>query len=66
MSTLSEIEAATESLPAEQLEKLMLFLAERLRHQRSETPAPRRFEAEQIENWIARDEVDMERFRRGE
>ena len=66
MSTLSEIEAATESLPAEQLEKLMLYLAEKLRNQRSGTPAPRRFEAGQITGWIARDEAEMERFRCGE
>ena len=66
MFTLSEIEAATESLPADQLEKLLLFLAERRRHQRSEIPAPRRFEPGQIANWIARDEAEMERFRRGE
>jgi hypothetical protein len=65
MSTLSEIEAATESLPAEQLEKLMLFLAERLRRQRSDTPAPRRFDEERIASWVARDEAEMEQFRRG-
>jgi hypothetical protein len=33
MKSLADIEAAAESLPPEQKEKLLRFLAERLRHQ---------------------------------
>jgi hypothetical protein len=62
MNTLAEIETAAISLPPEQQRELFLFLAERLRHT-GQIPAPRDFEREQIESWIADDEEGMRRFR---
>jgi hypothetical protein len=42
MSTLLEIEAATEALPPEQKEELLLFLAKRLRAVAADKPHSRR------------------------
>ena len=61
MSTLAEIEAAADSLPAEQKQELILFLAARLRGA-GDVPPPRDFSREQIEAWIADDEEGMRRF----
>ncbi|MBM3858838.1 MAG: hypothetical protein FJ395_04220 [Verrucomicrobia bacterium] len=63
MSTLAEIEKATEKLPAEQKQELMLFLAARLRAAGAKLPEPRQFSREQTAAWIAEDEADLERFR---
>lgn len=65
MSTLAEIEAAADSLPAEQKQELILFLATRLRGAGAKLPEPRKFTREQIEGWIAEDEAGMRRFREG-
>ena len=65
MSKLEEIEAAAESLPPEQKQELMLFLATRLRAQGVKLPEPRNFSREQMAAWIAEDEADMARFRDG-
>ena len=65
MSTLSEIEAAVDALPAADKQELLLFLAARLREQASQLPAPRRFSSSQLSSWIAEDETDMQRFRDG-
>jgi hypothetical protein len=66
MSTLAEIEAAVDSLPAQEKEELFLFLAARLRAASSaELPAPRKFTREQMEGWIKDDEEGMTRFREG-
>ncbi len=64
MSTLAEIEAATDALPPEQKQELFLFLAARLRGA-GQLPPPREFSREQIEAWIADDEKGMQRFRDG-
>ena len=64
MSTLAEIEKAVESLPAEDKQELLVFLAARLRAGGGRLPEPRRFSREQMENWIAEDEADMQRFKR--
>ena len=64
VSKLDEIEAA-ESLPPEQKQELMLFLATRLRAQGAVLPEPRKFSREQMAGWIAEDEADMVRFRDG-
>lgn len=66
MSTLAEIEAAADALPAEQKQKLILFLAARLREGASELPPPREFTREQIEKWIADDEQGYHRFLGGQ
>jgi hypothetical protein len=62
VSTLAEIEAATENLTPEQKQELFLFLAARLRST-AELPPPRDFSREQIESWIADGEAGMRRFR---
>ena len=63
MSTLAEIEAAAEALPAEEKQELLLFLAARLRAERAHSPEPRKFTREQMAAWIAEDEEDMRRLR---
>jgi hypothetical protein len=62
MTTLAEIEAAADALPAEQKQELFLFLAVRLRGA-AQLPPPREFTREQIDAWIADDEEGMRRFR---
>ena len=62
MSTLAEIQAAADALPAEQKQELLLFLAARLRAGTGELPPPREFSREQIEQWIADDEAGYRRF----
>ena len=65
MSTLTEIEAAVDQLPADEKQKLLLFLATRLRKERAPLPEPRKFAPEEIAAWIAEDEADMRRLREG-
>jgi hypothetical protein len=65
MNTLVEIEAAIDTLSAEQKEELLLFVAQRLRTERASLPEPRKFTREQIASWVAQDEEDMRRFREG-
>ena len=62
MSTLAEIEAAADALPAEEKQELILFLAARLRAGAEELPPPREFSREQIEQWIADDEAGYRCF----
>jgi hypothetical protein len=66
MSTLAEIEAAADALPAEQKQELILFLAARLRTGAGELQPPREFAREQIEQWIADDEEGYRRFLDGQ
>jgi hypothetical protein len=65
MSTLAEIEKAADSLPPQEKQKLILFLAARLRATGARLPEPRLFSRAQIESWIAEDEADQQRFQRG-
>ena len=65
MSTLTEIEAAADTLPPEEKQELILFLATRLRGTGAKLPLPRKFSREQIASWILEDEAEMERFRKG-
>jgi hypothetical protein len=65
MSSLAEIEAAADALPAEEKQQLLLFLAMRLRAQGMPLPEPRKFSREQMASWMAVDEADMQRFREG-
>lgn len=66
MTTLAEIEAAADALPAEQKKELILFLAARLRAGTGELPQSREFSQEQIEGWIADDEEGYRRFLAGQ
>lgn len=61
MSTLTEIEAAADSLPPEQKQELFLYLAARLRGT-GQLPPPRDFSSEQIATWIADDNDGMRRL----
>lgn len=63
MSSLTEIEAATESLSAAEKQELLLFLATCLRRERKSIPLPRRFTRERVDAWIAEDAADLERLR---
>ena len=65
MNTLAEIEAAADTLPAEEKQELILFLATRLRSSGVKLPPTRKFSREQIASWIAEDEAEMQRFREG-
>lgn len=66
MSTLAEIEAAADALPAEQKQELLLFIAARLRARTEELPPPREFSREQTEQWMADDEAGYSRFLAGQ
>ena len=65
MSTLEEIEIAADALSAEQKQKLLRFLVERMRAEGVKLPEPRSFSAEQLQNWISEDEQDLKRFNQG-
>jgi hypothetical protein len=65
MSTLTEIEEAAAKLSPEQKRELLLFLAARLRADGATIPPPLKYSREEMDSWIARDEVDMKEFRRG-
>jgi hypothetical protein len=65
MSTLKQIEAAADALPAAQKQELLLFLAARLRAESGRLPEPRTFSRDQIDAWVAEDEADMNRYRNG-
>lgn len=65
MSTLAEIEMATEALPPEQQQELLLFLATRLHGRGGALPPPRDIPREQIEKWLADDEAGHQRFLAG-
>ena len=64
MSTLAEIESAADSLPAEDKEELLRFLAIRLRQERA-LPPPRIYSDAEMAAMIAEDEADGARFRAG-
>jgi hypothetical protein len=65
MSTLAEIETAADTLPAEQQQELLLFLAARLHAAGGALPPPRDIPREQLGRWIAEDEAGHERFLAG-
>ena len=57
MRTLTEIETAADTLPSEQKEELLRFLAMRLRKERT-LPKPRIYSEEELAAMIAEDESD--------
>ena len=65
MSTLAEIEKAVDSLPAQEQQELLLFLAARLHAADGALPPPRDIPKEQIERWIADDEAGYAKFLKG-
>ena len=66
MSTLAEIEAAADTLPAEQQQELLFFLATRLHGAGGQLPPPRDISREQMDRWITEDEAGHQRFLRSE
>lgn len=66
MSTLLEIENAADSLPAQDKQKLFLFLAARLRAEGNSLPAPRQFSSQDVSSWVAEDEADWKKFQSGQ
>ncbi|HUB24721.1 MAG TPA: hypothetical protein VL992_04765 [Tepidisphaeraceae bacterium] len=65
MSSLREIEAAVDSLLPDQRQELLIYIAAKMRADRSAIPQPRDFTGQQINTWIQEDESDMRRFRDG-
>ena len=65
MSTLTEIKEAAARLSPEQKREPLLFLAARLRADGVKIPPLLKYGREEMDSWIARDEADMEEFRRG-
>ncbi|MEI9895936.1 MAG: hypothetical protein WDN28_19205 [Chthoniobacter sp.] len=63
MSTLAEIEAATDSLSSDEKEQLLRFLAIRLRKERPQATL-RVYSDEELAAMLAEDEADGEQFRR--
>jgi len=55
MSTLAEIETAADSLPSEQKEELLRFLAMRLQKERT-LPTPRIYSEEELSSMLAEDQ----------
>jgi hypothetical protein len=64
MRTLAELEEAVESLSPEDKQRLMVFLAARLRAENPRNPPPRKFSREEIEAWVKEDEEDARAFER--
>jgi hypothetical protein len=64
MRTLAELEKAVESLSPEDKQRLMVFLAARLRAENPRTPPPRKFTREEIEAWVKEDEEDARALER--
>ena len=62
MSSLAEIESAADSLSNEEKEKLLRFLALRLRKERAALK-PRVYSEEELSTMVAEDDADGERFR---
>jgi hypothetical protein len=64
MSTLAEIEKAADALSLEEKERLILFLAARLRTEGVRMPPPRTLSRQQVDEWIAEDEAELRALKR--
>ena len=65
MSTVAEIEDATELLPRKEQEELFFFLVKKLRADGAKMPETTLYSSDQVEAWVAQDEADMQAFREG-
>jgi hypothetical protein len=65
MTRLAEIERAAEQLPGAEQTELLYFLVQRLGEANLPLPAPREFSADQLQQWMDKDEADMKRFETG-
>lgn len=63
MTTLAEIEAAVDALPASEKQHLLLYVAARLESQGFPATDPHLLPPEQRVDWMAEDESAMRRFR---
>ena len=61
MTTLAEIEAAIDALPASETQLLLAYVAARLKTLRD--AAPEASGLDQMRDWMAEDEAAMRRFR---
>jgi len=59
MRTLAEIQAEIEQLTAGDKQRLLIFIAAKLRSEGGPLPEPRKFTREQMDAWIADDVADM-------
>jgi len=64
MRTLADLEKDVESLSPEDKQRLMVFLAARLRADGLRIPPPRTFSRDEIEAWIKEDEEDARALER--
>lgn len=62
MTTLAEIEAAIDALPASEKQHLLLFVVARLKGQGAVLPDALPLSREQMVDWMAEDEAAMRRF----
>jgi hypothetical protein len=65
MNKLAEIEQATQVLPLEDKQRLILWLANILRAKSDQLPPPRVFSKPEVLQWIAEDEIDLKIFLNG-
>jgi hypothetical protein len=65
MSTLMEIETVVDSLPVQEQQELMLYIATRLHAAGGVLPPPRDIPKDQIDQWIADDEAGYQKFLAG-
>ena len=65
MSTLLEIETVVDSLPVQEQQELMLYIATRLHAAGGALPPPRDISKAQIDEWIADDEAGYRKFLAG-
>ena len=65
VSTLAEIEVAVDLLPNAEKERLLRFLAIRLRQECIRGPEPRVFSREELAAMLSEDEADGARLREG-
>jgi hypothetical protein len=62
MTTLAEIEAAIDALPASEKQHLLLHVAARLKAQGASLPDARALSRDPMVDWMAEDEAAMRRF----
>ena len=66
MTTLADIEAAIEALPASEKQHLLLYVAARLKAEGAALPDTQMLFRDQAADWMAEDEAVMRRFHPGQ
>ncbi len=62
MTTLAEIQAAIDALPASQTQDLLVYVAARLKVMGAALPETHMLSPERMIDWMAEDEAAMRRF----